>query len=157
MRLSGIALAKSYARSYVRVYLLRGRIIKAPCYVCAAAQKLEAHHEDYSRPLLVVWLCLTHHRMVTQRKLCLIGTLEQESGIRGVESPIPPRAAQVKLLVAVRKTVTGHPDMPTEAELRADLRNLTRKQMLYRILKEELMARGWWKNQKRGRHKPKKG
>jgi hypothetical protein len=31
------------------------------------------------------------------------------------------------------------------------LRRLTRKQKLYRILKEELTAQGYWKNRKRGK------
>jgi hypothetical protein len=36
--------------------------------------------------------------------------------------------------------------------LRHDLRNLTTRQRLYTILKQELKALGWWKNRKRGRH-----
>lgn len=44
-----------------------------------------------------------------------------------------------------------------EAILRNDLRKLTRRTKLYRILKEELQAHGWWKNKSRGRHKRKKG
>lgn len=37
-----------------------GRLVPLPCAECGAA-KVEAHHEDYSKPLDVVWLCRTHH------------------------------------------------------------------------------------------------
>jgi hypothetical protein len=39
----------------------------------------------------------------------------------------------------------------SENYLRHWLRRLTRKQKLYRILKEELSALGYWKNRKRGK------
>lgn len=35
--------------------------------------------------------------------------------------------------------------------LRAAIREMTRKQELYRVLKEELTARGYWKQQGRGK------
>lgn len=37
-----------------------GRIIPQPCEVCGAT-KAQAHHDDYSKPLDVRWLCTTHH------------------------------------------------------------------------------------------------
>jgi ribosomal protein S27AE len=37
-----------------------GKITKEPCEVCGEA-KVEAHHDDYSKPLDVRWLCLAHH------------------------------------------------------------------------------------------------
>lgn len=37
-----------------------GILIKRPCEVCGAAQ-VDAHHDDYSRPLDVRWLCRSHH------------------------------------------------------------------------------------------------
>lgn len=36
------------------------RIIKKPCIVCGEL-KVEAHHEDYYKPLEVQWLCRKHH------------------------------------------------------------------------------------------------
>lgn len=49
------------ARRAVRYALLRGEITRLPCEVCGET-KSEAHHPDYSKPLLVVWLCRPHHR-----------------------------------------------------------------------------------------------
>lgn len=37
-----------------------GRLQKQPCWVCG--EQAQAHHPDYSRPLDVVWLCVSHHR-----------------------------------------------------------------------------------------------
>lgn len=37
-----------------------GSLIRLPCVVCAKP-KSEAHHDDYSKPLQVVWLCRAHH------------------------------------------------------------------------------------------------
>lgn len=37
----------------------KGTLVRQPCEVCEA--KAEAHHEDYTRPLDVRWLCRVHH------------------------------------------------------------------------------------------------
>jgi hypothetical protein len=31
------------------------------CQVCGSPRKVEAHHEDYSQPYSVMWLCKKHH------------------------------------------------------------------------------------------------
>lgn len=37
-----------------------GRLIRQPCEVCGK-EKAQAHHDDYSKPLEVRWLCTKHH------------------------------------------------------------------------------------------------
>jgi len=40
--------------------LRAGTVIKQPCSICGEI-KSESHHEDYSKPLDVIWLCRAHH------------------------------------------------------------------------------------------------
>jgi hypothetical protein len=32
-----------------------------PCEICGKTEDIERHHEDYSKPLEVRWLCKSHH------------------------------------------------------------------------------------------------
>ena len=40
--------------------LWAGTVIKEPCCVCGET-KSESHHEDYLKPLDVIWFCRLHH------------------------------------------------------------------------------------------------
>lgn len=51
---------KDKVRSKVYQALIRGLIFKKPCEVCGSL-KSQAHHEDYSKALDIIWLCRTHH------------------------------------------------------------------------------------------------
>lgn len=39
-----------------------GKITRGPCAVCGCTENIDGHHEDYSKPLEVIWLCRKHHR-----------------------------------------------------------------------------------------------
>ena len=51
---------KVAARAKVRAAIKRGELTRQPCEVCGK-EEVEAHHDDYSRPLDVRWLCAEHH------------------------------------------------------------------------------------------------
>lgn len=54
------------AHREVELALRDGRLHKEPCFVCKLTDvittKVDAHHTDYARPLLVLWMCRKHHR-----------------------------------------------------------------------------------------------
>lgn len=53
---------KRSARKKVDTEIRAGRLIKLPCEVDGCTEtKVEAHHNDYSKPLDVTWLCIFHH------------------------------------------------------------------------------------------------
>lgn len=51
---------KKAATTAVNNAVRDGRLARQPCEVCGK-QKAQAHHDDYSKPLDVRWLCTTHH------------------------------------------------------------------------------------------------
>jgi hypothetical protein len=54
------ARGRANARAYLTTYVSRGKVKKGPCCVCGS-DLVEAHHDNYDKPLDVVWLCRTHH------------------------------------------------------------------------------------------------
>ena len=57
--------AKNTARRAVRSAIAAGTLTRLPCEVCG--NTAQAHHDDYSQPLSVRWLCPIHHNE-THRK-----------------------------------------------------------------------------------------
>lgn len=62
------------ANRAVRRAVESGRLRKEPCRVCGATEKIHGHHEDYAKPLDVIWLCPLHHKA---RHLELIETTSE--------------------------------------------------------------------------------
>ena len=54
------------ARLKVRNAVRIGKLTKIPCQVCNS-KKSEAHHEDYSKQLEVIWLCKKHHTIADRK------------------------------------------------------------------------------------------
>lgn len=53
------AMKRRQAVSLVNNAIRDGRLQRQPCEVCG--DPAQAHHDDYSKPLDVRWLCTTHH------------------------------------------------------------------------------------------------
>ena len=51
---------KKSANCKVGRQISRGLLQKQPCEICASTN-VQAHHDDYARPLDVRWLCVKHH------------------------------------------------------------------------------------------------
>ena len=57
---------KYQAHITVRMALYHGKIKRTGCIICG--EKAQAHHENYSKPLEVMWLCQAHHAEHHMRK-----------------------------------------------------------------------------------------
>lgn len=54
-------IAKNKANIIVSTAIRWKGLKKKPCIACGVLEKVQAHHEDYSKPLDITWLCPTHH------------------------------------------------------------------------------------------------
>lgn len=61
------------------------------------------------------------------------------------------RRYQEQRIIDVKRAIEDHTgDALTLECLRAQIRTMTGKSAMYKLLKEELVRRGWWKNRSRG-------
>ena len=66
------------ARVMVNNAIRDGRLNKEPCKNCGSTKRLQAHHEDYSKPLDVKWLCNKCH-IIKHGKKPLLTALENNN------------------------------------------------------------------------------
>lgn len=62
---------KYRARQAHNAFIYRGKIKREPCIVCGEI-KSQAHHEDYSKPHDIIWLCGIHHKKVHMSSLEIV-------------------------------------------------------------------------------------
>jgi hypothetical protein len=55
---------KIKCRTIVIQALKIGLIRKLPCEICGSSENIQAHHDDYSKPLQIRWFCAFHHRQL---------------------------------------------------------------------------------------------
>lgn len=51
----------------------KGKLKSQPCQKCGQVSNVHAHHDDYSKPLDIIWLCSVHHK-ARHKELKLLGT-----------------------------------------------------------------------------------
>lgn len=54
------ARARASARAYANEYQRRGKLVPKPCELCNSTD-VQKHHDDYTKPLAVRWLCRDCH------------------------------------------------------------------------------------------------
>lgn len=56
---------KREARVKLRSAVLRGEVIRSPeCEICAVPCDTHGHHDDYTKPLDVIWCCTACHALI---------------------------------------------------------------------------------------------
>jgi hypothetical protein len=61
--------ARAKAQKISSNAIMTGKLISQPCEVCGNS-KTDGHHDDYSKPLEVRWLCRKHHKEVHRKIDC---------------------------------------------------------------------------------------
>lgn len=51
------------AHNAVARALKAGALVKQPCERCGTTKQVQAHHDDYTKPLEVMWLCPVDHKV----------------------------------------------------------------------------------------------
>lgn len=49
------------AHNAVARAIANGKLKREPCQMCGTEKFVHAHHDDYTKPLEVMWLCAQHH------------------------------------------------------------------------------------------------
>lgn len=84
----------------VHAALQRGALVRLPCEVAGCRETdTDAHHEDYSRPLAVNWLCREHHRQYH-----LFRDRSGEAISAFLEKPSQPELARARSVSEPKKT-----------------------------------------------------
>lgn len=54
---------KTKAQNSLNYAIRKGDIVRGNCEECGTSEKVHAHHDDYSKPLQVKWLCFMCHKL----------------------------------------------------------------------------------------------
>ncbi len=57
------------ARTTAQKAIKTGVLVPQPCEICQCEDHIESHHDDYSKPLDVRWLCTKHHRLIDRERM----------------------------------------------------------------------------------------
>lgn len=73
--------AKERAHKVVQRLINSGGLKRKPCVVCGRTPA-QAHHEDYSKPECVHWLCCMHHQQIHAGRFSIISRPDVGTGAR---------------------------------------------------------------------------
>ena len=58
----GLPAEQKRAVALIYQAIKKGRIKRGSCEICGKTKSVQGHHRDYSKPLEVNWLCISHHK-----------------------------------------------------------------------------------------------
>lgn len=101
--------ARRAAAAAIEEALRVGVLVRQPCEVCGSKRRTaEAHHDDYSKPLDVKWLCRWHHRERDRALAEARGRLAREAHKR-LSASFPAVRERALEHLRSRKFRNGHP------------------------------------------------
>ncbi|MFY4731279.1 hypothetical protein [Nitrospira sp. BLG_2] len=92
---------KTGARALIRNLIYEGRLVRGSCVFCDDPNT-HGHHEDYSQPTRIVWLCQKHHVDVHAGRISV--SQDQIVDVR----PHGRRARRRKVEVIAARRVASH-------------------------------------------------
>lgn len=95
---------KRAAHKAVEQAILRGALTRMPCVRCGA-QKAEAHHDDYSKPIEVTWLCRSHH-VARHKELRSLSCSSTTAGVAALSSDVSSKNATTFLVAAASRIIS---------------------------------------------------
>lgn len=105
---------KRAAHKRVEVALRNGTLVRLSCERCGDVRS-QAHHDDYSKPLEVMWLCQLHHRERHRELESLAGGVMPDTSPKlagGSVSADPPAFSRVSDLKLSNASM-AEPPYPT--------------------------------------------
>lgn len=54
------------ARNKINYLVNGGYIEREACAICGSTIEVDAHHESYDEPFIIIWLCKKHHDIATK-------------------------------------------------------------------------------------------
>jgi hypothetical protein len=111
--------AKQLARRKARAAVRAGKLTRQPCERCGDP-KADAHHEDYSKPLDVRWLCRKHHA-VRHCELDLLAIAHRVKGTTTDPDVVAVCAGLEKLIPAGARVRTTSPKLKRPVSRAKDL------------------------------------
>lgn len=119
------ARARANCRSYTHVLIARGVLVPQPCENCGATKRIEAHHDDYTKPREVRWKCHDCHREHHRRLNAACG-----GDMCATCRTAPKRSGGANCLTChaawMRTHRPSHSEMTAEQRARANCRAYTR-------------------------------
>lgn len=59
--------AQNNAHKATHKAIKQGELIKGPCEICGTTNNVNGHHDNYTKPLEIRWLCVRHHMALHAR------------------------------------------------------------------------------------------
>lgn len=113
---------KDSARSSAGQNLRRGKIERKPCQSCGSG-RAQMHHNDYTKPLEIEWLCrrchLAEHREQARRAALIIFPLKRlQAVMRGHSATLDPaRACRLPDRAEIGRLACGGPTSDPAADM----------------------------------------
>ncbi len=109
---------KQKAKQKVKIALKRGILKKSSCQNCGEKDVI-AHHEDYNKPLKVIWLCRKHHMQLHRDRgaICL-----DENAKKKISKKLTGRTLSKEHKENISKAMTGkEPSLETKGKISQSL------------------------------------